>query len=325
MLAPQLGFGVFVLLLTVGHIGTSVPLLVTWLVLDRARPGWRLAVATGILLTWGAVADPLVLAVGSLPLALVCGLRVIQGLFGDPARDAEARHRQQSRHARTPRDGDPPVRGLPRRRRGGLGRRLPAPGPADPRAGRLHAARGHVHDRARQQVAQRRWRPPGAGCWCCSAPITRACPPGTTGTSPCCTWPGWPWSRWRWSCWPGASCTTATLVDQVLGAAIAVNVLLYVISNMPSLNPHEMAVVLPCGAALAGRMLVRAAARDVPAAPPCPPRNAAARSRRWPGPRRPPPARSCWPGTWPGWPGRPATRPCPRRTPSSHPGSPRTT
>ena len=59
--------------------------------------------------------------------------------------------------------------------------------------------------------------------------------------------------------------TTATLVDQVLGAAIAVNVVLYVISNMPSLNPHEMAIVLPCGAALAGRMLVRPAAREAPA------------------------------------------------------------
>ncbi len=52
MLAPQLGFGVFILLLTVGHIGTSVPLLVTWLVLDRARPRWQLAVLAGILLTW---------------------------------------------------------------------------------------------------------------------------------------------------------------------------------------------------------------------------------------------------------------------------------
>ena len=39
MLAPQLGFGVFILLLTVGHIGTSVPLLVTWLVLDRGGRG----------------------------------------------------------------------------------------------------------------------------------------------------------------------------------------------------------------------------------------------------------------------------------------------
>ena len=54
--------------------------------------------------------------------------------------------------------------------------------------------------------------------------------------------------------------TTATLVDQVLAAAIAVNLVLYVVSNMPSLNAHEMAVVLPCAAALAGRMLVRAEA-----------------------------------------------------------------
>ena len=99
MLAPQLGFGVFVLLLTVGHIGTSIPLLVTWLVLDRARPGWRLAVATGILLTWGAVGDPLVLAVGSLPLALVCGLRVIQGLFGvDGTRGPRGAFRERVRH-----------------------------------------------------------------------------------------------------------------------------------------------------------------------------------------------------------------------------------
>ena len=57
--------------------------------------------------------------------------------------------------------------------------------------------------------------------------------------------------------------TTATLVEQVLAVAIAVNVVLYVISNMPSLNPHEMAVVLSCGAALAGRMLVRETGREL--------------------------------------------------------------
>ena len=43
MVAPQLGVGVFVLLLSVGHIGTAVPLMLTWLVIDlgaRARgPG----------------------------------------------------------------------------------------------------------------------------------------------------------------------------------------------------------------------------------------------------------------------------------------------
>ena len=36
--APQLGVGVFVLLLSLGHIGTAVPLLLTWLVIDRADP-----------------------------------------------------------------------------------------------------------------------------------------------------------------------------------------------------------------------------------------------------------------------------------------------
>ena len=39
MFAPQLGVGVFVLLLSLGHIGTAVPLLLTWLVIDRAGPG----------------------------------------------------------------------------------------------------------------------------------------------------------------------------------------------------------------------------------------------------------------------------------------------
>ena len=34
MIAPQLGVGVFVLLLSVGHIGTAVPLMLIWLVID---------------------------------------------------------------------------------------------------------------------------------------------------------------------------------------------------------------------------------------------------------------------------------------------------
>ena len=38
MFAPQLGVGVFVLLLSLGHIGTAVPLMLTWLVIDRAGP-----------------------------------------------------------------------------------------------------------------------------------------------------------------------------------------------------------------------------------------------------------------------------------------------
>ena len=36
MLAPQLGYGAFVLLLSPDHVGTQIPLLLGWLLLDRA-------------------------------------------------------------------------------------------------------------------------------------------------------------------------------------------------------------------------------------------------------------------------------------------------
>jgi hypothetical protein len=39
MIAPQLGVGVFVLLLSVGHIGTAIPLMLTWLVVARGGRG----------------------------------------------------------------------------------------------------------------------------------------------------------------------------------------------------------------------------------------------------------------------------------------------
>ncbi|HWG15229.1 MAG TPA: hypothetical protein VG268_18325, partial [Streptosporangiaceae bacterium] len=50
--------------------------------------------------------------------------------------------------------------------------------------------------------------------------------------------------------------TRLSLVDQVLAVAIVANVVAYLVSNLATLNAHEMAVVLPAGAALTGRMLV---------------------------------------------------------------------
>src|SRR5579862_1380202 len=69
MVAPQLGVGVFVLLLSVGHIGTAAPLMLTWLVIDWAATGprWFIPVIVGLLLTWVLVADPLVLVIGIVP------------------------------------------------------------------------------------------------------------------------------------------------------------------------------------------------------------------------------------------------------------------
>jgi hypothetical protein len=40
MLAPQLGYGAFVLLLSPDHVGTQVPLLIGWLLLDLAPRRW---------------------------------------------------------------------------------------------------------------------------------------------------------------------------------------------------------------------------------------------------------------------------------------------
>jgi preprotein translocase subunit SecG len=78
VLAPQLGVGVFILLLSLGHIGTSVPLMLTFLVIDRLRPRWYIPVLVGLLLAWVLVADQLVLLAGIVPLAAVCLLRVVR-------------------------------------------------------------------------------------------------------------------------------------------------------------------------------------------------------------------------------------------------------
>ncbi|MBV9379749.1 MAG: hypothetical protein JOY82_23530 [Streptosporangiaceae bacterium] len=82
LLAPQLGGGVFALDLSVGHLGTSVPLMLVWLLVDRARRRWYVPVLTAAGLAWVLVADPLVLVIGVLPLALASVARVIRGVFG---------------------------------------------------------------------------------------------------------------------------------------------------------------------------------------------------------------------------------------------------
>ncbi len=75
MLVPQLASGVNVLMSSPDHVGTTVPVMVVWLILDRARPRWYIPVIAGALLAWAEVADPLVLYIGVLPLALVCAIR----------------------------------------------------------------------------------------------------------------------------------------------------------------------------------------------------------------------------------------------------------
>jgi hypothetical protein len=76
LIGPQSGTGVDVLLLFIGHIGTSVPLMAILLLLDRAGPRWQVPVLAGLGLSWVMVADKAVLLTAVGPLILVCGSQV---------------------------------------------------------------------------------------------------------------------------------------------------------------------------------------------------------------------------------------------------------
>ena len=77
MLAPSLGTGTVTLLSNPDHTGTQVPMLVIWLLLDR-KPRWPVAAAVTVLLAWVQVGDPLVLYEGVVPLVLVCAIRIFR-------------------------------------------------------------------------------------------------------------------------------------------------------------------------------------------------------------------------------------------------------
>lgn len=80
MIAPQPGVGIFVAIFSVGHIGTALPVLLTWLVLDRLGRKWWVALLVALLLGWALTADPLVLVVAVLPALAVCLARVVSAL-----------------------------------------------------------------------------------------------------------------------------------------------------------------------------------------------------------------------------------------------------
>jgi len=97
MLAPAPGDGSSTLLLTPDHLGSTVPVLLVWLVVDRCRPRWYVPVAVGILLAWGLLADPLLEVTCVAPLVLVCAVRAAQRLHPqdpqDPRRHPGSLHR----------------------------------------------------------------------------------------------------------------------------------------------------------------------------------------------------------------------------------------
>jgi hypothetical protein len=236
--APQLGVGIFVLLLSLGHIGTAVPLLLTWLVLDRCPPRWYTVVAVGLLLTWVLVADPLVLLVGVAPLVAVCALRA--------AREAS-------------RQGGPLLAVL-RSRWYELSlavAAIAAQGLAS-LAGRLLQA--YLHPVPYQLAPLRTWPKhayvTGKGLLALFGAKPQG-PPAALAFSllhlagvVLVVWAAWRVAR-HFLSWPD-------MISQILLVAMVVNVAAYVpstLANATDLNAREFAIVLPYGAVLAGRTL----------------------------------------------------------------------
>ena len=245
MLAPQLGPGVFALDLSVGHIGTAVPLLLTWLLLDKLpSPKWYVPVLAAVLLAWALVADPIVYVVGVGPLGAACAARVLRGF-------ATASGPWTSRLAGQWYDL-------------ALGAAtVAATGLAWVANNLISAAGGYTVNRLPFYLTpwhylhnnwQAAWKvltifganyhyTGVSGIWLVLAFLHLAS----------VLLVGWALAR------VFRRFFAVSLVDQVLAVAIVLNVALYMLTNASDEAAHEVAVIVPFGAALAARVLVRPA------------------------------------------------------------------
>jgi len=273
MLAPQLGVGVFVLLLSVGHIGTAVPLMLTWLVIDLGTRGprgsgrkgfppgsggsqgivppgvYRIPVAVGLLLTWVLVADPLVLVIGIVPLIVVCGVRVIGAVIAARRSDrGSPGWLGQSLRARQYEVFLAAAAILAYGAATLVNRLLRASGgfllhPVGYKLAPLRTWLGHARVTGQGLLALFGAKPQGPAIEMAFAVVHLA---GVALVA-------WAIGRVarRFLSWPD-------LVSQILLVAMVVNVLVYVPSTLADatdLNAREFAIVLPFGAVLAGRTL----------------------------------------------------------------------
>lgn len=81
LIAPALGLATGLLLSSPDHIGTAVPLLAIFIVMDRGGSRRWVPYAVGAMLTWASVADQIVIAAGALPVLLVAGWRAVRPGF----------------------------------------------------------------------------------------------------------------------------------------------------------------------------------------------------------------------------------------------------
>jgi len=245
ILAPQLGAGVTALILTVGHIGTAVPVLLIWLLLDRAPARWWVPVLTALALAWVLVADQLVLIVAVVPLAAVCVLRVLEAAVREHSmsRALAARRYELSLIAAAAVAAG--LAWVAERVLRALGGYILNPVPF---TFTLHHIPANLHSLwAVPQIFGADYRGLAGGPYYTA--LLHMVSLGLVGLALLVL---------AWRFFAGAA-----LVDQVLGVAIVLNLVLFVVTSAGSEGPHEIAVVAPFGAALAARMLTRAPAAPV--------------------------------------------------------------
>jgi hypothetical protein len=81
MLAPAVNDATATLLLTPDHLGSAVPVLLAWLLVECLPARWYVPVAAAIILAWGQVADSLVVVTGAVPMLIVGLTRAGQKLW----------------------------------------------------------------------------------------------------------------------------------------------------------------------------------------------------------------------------------------------------
>jgi hypothetical protein len=75
MVAPEFGGGTNTLLGSPDHTGTGVPVMAILLLIDRVKPRWYVPPAVLVLLAWVIMADSLAIIVAAAPIAAVCIVR----------------------------------------------------------------------------------------------------------------------------------------------------------------------------------------------------------------------------------------------------------
>jgi hypothetical protein len=241
MLAPEFGLGVFALDLSVGHIGTSVPLLLVWLLLDKMAPRWQVPVLTALLLAWVLVADPIAYVTGLAPLGLVSAAWVIRGLVkgrGSMRQRVTGQWYALALGASTV--AAAAIAWVVNNVLGDIGgytvNRLPF----------YFTPPGELHNDA--PAAWKVLEIFGAnyaglhGIWLSLAFLHLASVLAVL------------WAL----AWVARRFFAVSLVDQVLAAGIVLNVVLYMLTNASDEAAHEVAIIVPFGAALAARLIIRA-------------------------------------------------------------------